>query len=399
MKVRAKPGFLLVARRETRWLLHDRAAIILIFGVPLFAFVVLSSVFSHPVIRGLGVVAVDADRSETSRAFIQQVSASPGLSIVERATNLSAAASAIRSGEAIAAVYIPPNFERDLQAQRRPQIVAFYNQQFLTAVGMASAGLSDSLNDAAQAAVAGAAPKPARIGGLVAETFVLVNPQKNYAQFLLRTLLPMVIHAIIMLAAGYAVGSEFRRRSVRAWLACAGHNPVVALTGKLAPLFVIFFFIMLCVPLILEGTFDISFKGDVPMIVAAASLLIVAYLALGALMQLLMRDLATGLGLTGLIVSPAFGYANVGFPSFGMNAFSQAWGAILPIRWYMEVLLDQAARGLPLAESARPFTALAAIATIYSLLAMLRLRSIARPGLSAAPAPAPLPAAATPRGI
>src|SRR5262245_60863125 len=203
MRRPARPGFWLVATRETRWLLHDRGAMILIFGVPLFAFVVLSAVFSHPVIRGLGVVAVDEDRSETSRAFVQQVSASPGLSLVERVTNLSAAASTIRSGEAIAAVYIPPNFERDLKAQRRPQIVAFYNQQFLTAAGIASSGLSDSLAAAAETAVSAAAPTPARIGSLVAETFVLVNPQKNYAQFLLRALLPVVLHAVIALAAGY----------------------------------------------------------------------------------------------------------------------------------------------------------------------------------------------------
>ena len=59
-----------------------------------------------------------------------------------------------------------------------------------------------------------------------------------------------------------------------------------------------------------------------------------------------------------------------------MNAFAQAWGAILPLRWYMAVLLGQAARGLPLSESARPFAALAALAVLYSLLAFLRLRSI-----------------------
>jgi ABC-2 type transport system permease protein len=362
---------------------------ILIFVVPLFAFVVLAAAFSHPVIRGLGVVVVDQDRSETSRAFVQQVSASPGLSLVERATDLSAAASAVRSGEAIAAVYIPPNFERDLKAQRRPRIVAFYNQQFLTAVGIASAGLSDSLNAAAHIAAAGAAPTPARIGSIVAETFVLTNPQKNYAQFLLRTLLPMVLHAVMALAAGYAVGSEFRRRSVRAWLGSAGHDPVVALAGKLAPLFVIFFFIMLSVPLILQGMFNISFKGNVGMIVASGSLLIVAYLAVGALLQLLLRDLATGLGLTGLIVSPAFGYAGVGFPMFGMNAFAQIMGAILPVRWYMAILLGQAARGLPVHDSAHAFAALAGLAFVYALLALLRMRSlVAKPAIATAAPPA-----------
>jgi ABC-2 type transport system permease protein len=394
-----KPGFLLVARRELRWLFHDRAALILIFGVPLFAFVVLTAVFSHPVIRGLGVVFVDADRSDTSRAFAESVAASPGLSIVRQSGDLATAARAIRSGEAIGAVYVPANFERDLKAERRPQVVAFYNQQFLTAAGIAASGLSDSLSAAVEQAAAGAAPKAPRIGSLVAETIMLVNPARNYAQFLLRALLPMVIHVVIALAAGYAVGSEFRRRSMRIWLACAGGDPIVALAGKLAPLFAIFFVIMLAVPFSLEGLTGVGFKGDVPMVVAAASLLIIGYLALGALMQLLVRDLATGLGLTSLVVSPAFGYAGVGFPTFGMNAFSQIWSAFLPVRWYMAVLFGQAARGLPLADSARPFAALAALATIYSLLAMLRLRSIARSRASAAPAPEPILAQSAPRGI
>src|SRR6201747_1071159 len=144
-----KPGFLLVARREWLWLLHDRVALILIFGVPLFAFVVLTAAFSHPVIRGLGVVVVDEDRSEVSRAFVEQVAASPNLSIVERAGDLASAAQAIRAGDAIAAIYIPANFERDLKAARRPQVVAFYNQQFLTAAGVASQGVSDALSAAA----------------------------------------------------------------------------------------------------------------------------------------------------------------------------------------------------------------------------------------------------------
>jgi ABC-2 type transport system permease protein len=204
---------------------------------------------------------------------------------------------------------------------------------------------------------------------------------------------------VIALAAGYAVGSEFSQRSMRAWLACAGGNPIVALAGKLAPLFAIFLVIMLMEPLILEGLLGISFKGNTPMMVVAAMLLIVGYLALGALMQLLVRDLATGLGLTGLVVSPAFGYAGVGFPILGMNAFALAWGAILPLRWYLAVLLGQAARGLPLYDSARPFAVLAGLAALYTLLAFLRLRAIAASTPRTAPEAEP-PAASVPsRGL
>jgi len=402
MRPAAKPGFWLVAKREWRWLLRDHAARILIFAVPVFAFTVLTAVFSHPVIRELGVVVVDADRSDTSRMFVEQVAASPNLAIVERPGDLASAARAIRSGEAIAAIYIADNFERDLKAGRRPQVVAFYNQQFLTAAGVASSGLSDSLTAAVENAASAArgAPQAAHTGSLVAETIVLVNPARNYAQFLLRALLPMVLHVVIALAAGYAVGSEFHRRSMRAWLACAGGNPVIALAGKLAPLFAVFLVFMLTLPLILEGLLGISFRGDTPMVTIAAVLLIVGYLALGALMQLLVSDLATGLGITGLIVSPAFGYAGVGFPVLGMNAFALAWGALLPLRWYMAVLLGQAARGLPLYETARPFAALAALAVLYTLLALLRLRAIAGSAPRIPPETEPAaPAAAPPRGL
>jgi ABC-2 type transport system permease protein len=401
MRPPPKPGFWLVARREWRWIRRHHLALILIFGVPLFGFAVLTAVFSHPVIRGLGVVVVDADRSDTSRAFVEQVAASPNLSIVERAGDLASAARAIRGGDAIAAVYIPADFERDLKAGRRPQVVAFYNQQFLTAAGIALSGLSDSLASAVDSAASAArgAPQASAIGSLVAETIVLVNPAKNYAQFLLRTLLPMVLHVVIALAAGYAVGSEFSQRSMRTWLACAGGNPIVALVGKLAPLFAIFFGIMLSTPLILEGLLGISFKGNTPMMVVAAMLLIIGYLALGALMQLVVRDLATGLGLTGLIVSPAFGYAGVGFPILGMNAFALFWGAILPLRWYMAVLLGQAARGLPLYESARPFAVLAALAALYTLLAFLRLRAIAASTPRTAPEAEPAAASVPSRGL
>ena len=70
-----------------------------------------------------------------------------------------------------------------------------------------------------------------------------------------------------------------------------------------------------------------------------------------------------------------------------MNGFARAWGSILPLRWYLQVLFDQAARGVPPADSVRPFMVLGGLACLYFFLAWLRLRAIAnapsrRPALS-----------------
>ena len=83
-----------------------------------------------------------------------------------------------------------------------------------------------------------------------------------------------------------------------------------------------------------------------------------------------------------------------------MNAFAQAWGAILPLRWYMAVLLGQAARGLPLARLRAPVrraggTGRALLAARAPSPALDRAEASTR----SAPAREPAPPAAAPRGI
>ena len=202
--------------------------------MPLFAFVVLSVAFSHPVIRGLGVVVVDGDRSEISRAFVEQVAASPNLSIVERSGDLASAARAIRAGDAIAAVYIPANFERDLKAERRPQVVAFYNQQFLTAAGVASSGLSDSLAAASQERRRSVQRRRRRASGRSSPKRSRWSIRgRNYAQFLLRTLLPMVPTSSSRSRAAIRSAPSSDGAACATGSQCAGGNPIVALAGKL----------------------------------------------------------------------------------------------------------------------------------------------------------------------
>jgi ABC-2 type transport system permease protein len=394
----AQPGFLLVASRELRWILRDRIALFLMIGVPLIAFAVLGLTFSSGVIRGLNTVVVDADRTPTSLAMLQAVEAAPGVSLSRRAEDLGAAMKAIRAGDAIAAVYIPPNFERDLSAGRRPQVSLFYNTQFLTPGNSVSKALTDALNGAIAATAPKLPPLPKTLGALVVEQYVLTNPAFNYAQFLLRAVLPMVLHVVIAISTCYAIGTEFSRRGVGTWLRSAGGSPLTALAGKLAPLFAIFILMMVVLLLVIHGGYQIPFRGDEGMMVAAACLLIAAYQGLAALLVLLVRNLALGLSLTAIMVSPAFGYAGVGFPIAGMQAFARGWGSILPLRWYMQILFDQAARGAPVADSARPFAILAALALFFGGLAWWRLAALARrkAGVPAAEESAPPPLGANP---
>jgi ABC-2 type transport system permease protein len=376
MKAPPRPGIMPVAMRELRWMRRDGLALFLAVGVPIIAFAILALTFSNAVIRNLNVSIVDEDRTPTSSLYVQSVASSPTVKVTQRSDNLTDAMHAIRSGDAIAAVYIPPKFERDLIDEKRPQIIVFYNRQFFTPGNNASSAISGAINAATEMLAPHAKPT-FKLGSLVPEAYVLSNPALNFAQFLLRAIMPMVLHVVIAIAAGYAVGSEFTKRSVRAWLRIAGGSPLAALIGKLTPLFAIFILMMAVEAGIIHGLFQIPFRGSAIMMGAAACVLVIAYLSVGALFPLLVRNLAFGLSLTAIFCSPAFGFVGVGFPIIGINGFARFWGDILPLRWYMEILFDQALRGLPPAVSAQPFATLGALAVAYFGLAWLRLHATA----------------------
>ncbi|HEX3347656.1 MAG TPA: ABC transporter permease, partial [Acetobacteraceae bacterium] len=222
---------------------------------------------------------------------------------------------------------------------------------------------------------------------------MLSNPALNYAQFLLRAVLPTVLHVVIAVSAGFSVGSEFRRRSFATWWDLAGHNVATALVGKLLPYFVVLMLMFTLMVGILDVWLGVSFRGDAVMTAVSAALLIVAYQLIGCLMQLLAREMALGLSLTGIIVSPAFGYAGVGFPVIGMHTFPRVWGAMLPLRWYIQILFDQATRGAAPGYTGTPFAALCGITVVLALLVSWRFRAYVRRGLrepeKVEPAPVP----------
>ena len=171
-----RTGLIAVTAREVRWICRDPVARFLLFGVPVIAFAVLGLTFSHAVVRGLGVVVVDMDNSPTSQQFVQTLAAAPGIAVTERADDLGAAADAIRAGRSIAAIFLPPEFDKDLLAGRAPRVLAFSNTQFFTPGNNAAKSIRDGISAATEAV----APVHQALGdrtepgpGLVPEEYVL----------------------------------------------------------------------------------------------------------------------------------------------------------------------------------------------------------------------------------
>jgi ABC-2 type transport system permease protein len=105
---------------------------------------------------------------------------------------------------------------------------------------------------------------------------------------------------------------------------------------------------------------------------------VLACQALGALIALTAKETTRALSIMALIVAPAFGFAGVSFPRFGMSAFSQAWGAAIPLTPYLELRTDQTLRGAPLEYSVPTMLWLLAQLVVFASLLWIMTRRAAQ---------------------
>lgn len=377
---------LAVVKRELKWLLTNRIAFIALFCTPLIALSILTWTLSKSVIHYVDIAVVDGDQSDTSKIITQGVSASPTVSLSHRYMNLAEGSAAVRNGEVSAAVFIPPFFERDMNAGTRPQIIILYNNQYLTAGSAVSTALNRALNSIVGTDnelllpkfVTGTQLEVPSLGPVSVTEALQGNTTNNYAELLMRSVGPAVLHVTITIIATFSMASEFRRRrGLREVLEVAGGSPFIVILGKSLPLLFIGVVLFLALTAAQNIVYDITIKGSNLMIISSEILLVLAYQGLGMFLALLFKEMPTALSVASVCISPAFGYAGISLPTFSMNTFAKVWSSMLPVRWYLNIFFDQATRGVPVSASMHSFVILAGLAVLYTVIAWwsFKLRS------------------------
>ncbi len=389
---RVRPGFLLVLQRELRWIRRRPVITFMTLVFPLLLFGLLATVFNTGLPTDLPVAVLDKDRSTLSRQIIRMIDATSDSAVVYRVEDLTAGRSLILQGKVYAVVMIPANLERDVAAGRRPDIVVFYNNQFMTAGMIQARAIGDAITTAAAGAGVSARTKrgepfqlaQAALTPIPIQQSPLFNPSLNYVYFLLAALIPAILQIFICATSAYSVGLERRSAAGMQVLTRLGGGLAPAMFGKALPYTLAFCATLWIADATLFGYLGAPFRGDWRMLFAAGLLFIVAYQLVGALFSLIGRDLVQSLGYAGIYTAPSFGFIGVSFPRMAMGAFAKFWGALLPVTWYMQIRIDQTLRGAPAAESLRPLGYLAMTVAILTAAVVLRLLQLRKMRLAAA---------------
>lgn len=381
-----RPGISLALVREVRWIFRRKMVVFMTVVFPLAIFYLLTGVFGAGLPIDLPVAVIDKDHSALSRHILRMVDATPEVRITDQVDDIANGRRLILEGKAYAVVLIPPNLERDVKAGRRPEVVFFYNNQFMTIGSIVSKAINDALAAAAaeisvstrlargqvQAqAVSSATPVPV-------QQSALFNPTLNYIYFLLASFIPTILQIFICATSAYTVGLDRHRIAGLGTLHRLGGGLGNALLGKTLPYTAIFFLTLTSADLYLFGRLDAPFRGHLAVLIVSSAIFVISYQLLGVLFALIGKDLAQSLGVAGLYTAPSFGFVGISFPKAAMGWFAKAWSLQLPLNWYLQVRLDQTLRGASFHASAAPLMYQLLIAAILLALVTLRLEVLRR---------------------
>ncbi len=372
--------------REFCLLLHRPALLGLVVLLPVLMIALLTGIFRAGIPTGMAVAVVDLDRSDLSRSITRMLDAAPEVRVTHQALSLSEARALIVSGAVRGAVWLPAGLERDVTRGDRPEIVTFYDNQHMSAGSLVARGARGAIETAlAGLRVSireeqGEAPTQARtaVQPIPLQAHALFNPAFDYVHFLLAALVPTILQIIAAAGTAYAISLDFGPgRDPQNLVRLAG-GLLPAMVGKILPYTAVFLLILGLSDVALYGWLDVPLRGSLPLMAAGAVLFVLAAQLIGAVAFVLTRDMGTAASIIAVITAPAFGFMGLGFPREAMSPLAQAWGAMIPGTWYVQLRIDQSLRDTPVEVSFWPVLWLALIVLGLAALVLAQLARLRR---------------------
>ena len=351
-------------------------------GAPLFCYVFFLTLMANGLPTDLprGLVAEDATAS--TRASDGTLDAFQQTDITAHYPNATEARQAMQRGEIYGFYYIPRGTSRKAQRQEVPTVSFYTNNSFLVPASLLYRDMR-TMSELASGAAARSVlyAKGATEGQAMAflqpvliDMHALGNPWLNYNLYLSNGILPGLLMIFIFMLTIYAIGTETKDGTARAWYNAAGGKPFIALLGKLLPQTVIFLILGTIYVLLVYGYLRFPCLCGIPTMLGAVWLFIFAAQGLGVAVYAAAPTLRLALSFASLWGVISFSIAGISFPVMAMHPVLQGLSLLFPLRHYFLIYVNSALNGWPLL-AAWPFL-LALLA--FALLPVLLSRRLYR---------------------
>jgi ABC-2 type transport system permease protein len=355
---------LAIVRKELQQLRRDRLTFGMIFGIPLLQIAVFGYAINTDVRHLQAGIADQADTS-LSRELIATVRHSQVVEIVARVATAAELEALLRSGDIAVGIYIPPDFGRRLQEERRrgAQLLVDGTDPVI----LSSAKMLLELPLAYDTAPVAKPRDP------VFEIRNFYNPERRSAVNILPGLIGVILTMTMVLFTAVAIVRE-RERGNLELLITTPVSRAELMIGKILP-YVLIGLLQVTLILILGILlFDVPLRGSIGQIYAASLIFIAANLTLGLVISTAAQTQFQAMQVTLFLFLPSVLLSGFMFPFDGMPRAVQWIAEGLPLTHFLRLIRGIMLRGASIGDLYAEVVALALFAVLTLGFALFRFR-------------------------
>ncbi len=350
-----------LASKEATHIRRDVRMLYMALGMPVLLLVLFGYGVSFDVDH-VPLLVVDHDQTAASRELAQRFVASDDFRLAGRVESEEEVAAWFRRFDAAMALVIPAGYSRGLgRGETIPvQLLVDGSDSSTTGTAMAMAEAIGRAANLRAAATAGRALAPP----LTVTTWTRFNPQGRSALFLVPGLVAYILAIVAVMLTALTVAREWERGSMEQLFATpVGRLDIIV--GKLLPYLVIGSLQVLMVLALGAWMFDVPARGNLLVLAAAALLFMLGMLGQGLLISVVTKNqMVATQAATLSSMLPSMLLSGFLFPVENMPVPLQWVSAIVPARYFIEVLRGVLLKGTSWAVHGFDLGMLAAFAVV-----------------------------------
>lgn len=327
-----------VARKEFTHILRDPTTLFFALLIP----IIQLFLFGYAVdtnVRQIPTVIYDESNTQQSRSLIQSFAASDIFHITTYVQSPDQMYATMRSGKAQVAIRIPTDYARNLQQGTTATVLVLVDGSDSSVAGIAvdastGVALEQSLS---------------RIPGLTAQPIevrpsVLYNPATRSANFFIPGLIAILLQTMTILLIALSLVRE-RERGTLEQLTMTPIAPLGLMLGKMIPYGALAFGELCLILTIMRVIFQVPIHGSVLMLLLLSLPFLLTVLGLGLFISTRARTQAEAFQLSMGTILPSVFLSGYIFQISTMPGVFRAISAVIPARYYIEIIRGIVLRG------------------------------------------------------
>jgi ABC-2 type transport system permease protein len=321
-----------ITRKEIQHIFRDRSTLFLVLATPTLLLLLMAYALTVD-IQHVAIAILDYDRSQTSRDFVQQITAGQDLDLYAQVNSRAEIEDLLMKGEIKAALIIDPGFEKELLNLNSMPL-----QIIIDGTEPESGGFAvDHIAWRAEEFISQAMKDQVESMGFSADVLHPVdlrvrtwyNPSLKPRNDLIPGLISMVL-GFPALSVALTLAHE-REHGTLEQLMATPIGRMELMLGKMIPYIIVGLINVIVIPILAMIWFQVPFNGNFVLFFLLSAIFLFAMLSMGIVIGVFMRTQAAALALSFLLIFfPGFFLTGIFFPIVAMPEIMRLESLFLP---------------------------------------------------------------------